>query len=33
MQQSHHTNWLQIGQADRIEIKNNAFAALGSEQK
>ena len=33
VQQTHHQNWLQIGQADRIEIKNNAFAALGSEQK
>ena len=33
VQQNHHRNWLQIGQQDRIEIKNNAFSALGSEQK
>ena len=33
VQQTHHRNWLQIGQQDRIEIKNNAFSALGSEQK
>ena len=33
VKQQHQQNWLQIGQQDRMEIKQNAFMALGSEQK
>ena len=31
--QEHQRNWLAISPTDRMEIKNNAFSALGTEQK